>query len=229
MKRALTLALAALMLVSVLAVSVFAADTQTFSKTDPKGPGTLVFTGKCDQKSVVYTGTVVNLKEGGSSFCVKANQSCGWKFKVEKAGTYTVVLEYVARTGVQRAINYGVDITDGTKGVFVNLQLCDNDQDHRFLSITTELKAGEHTFIIFPATGFDDSKIKACDIYGSKIYLTKEAVATTTAAATTKAAATTAAKAAATAAAKTADASVVIASVVVAAAAAAVVLKARKH
>ncbi len=229
MKRALTLALAALMLVSVLAVSVFAADKQTFAKADPKGPGTLVFTGKCDQKSVVYTGTVVNLKEGGNSFCVKANQSCGWKFKADKAGTYTIVLEYVARTGVQRAINYGIDITDGTKGVFVNLDLCADNNDHRFLSITTELKAGEHTFIIFPATGFDDTKIKACDIYGSKIYLTKEAVATTTAAATTKAAATTAAKAAATTAAKTADASVVIASVVVAAAAAAVVLKARKH
>lgn len=47
--------------------------------------------------------------------------------------------------------------------------------------MTEELTAGTHSFYLFCPTGFDDSSLKSCDIYGWAAYFTKEAAAETTA------------------------------------------------
>ena len=205
-----------LMAILMIACAILPASAVTFKTAAPTDVGTLVLKkGPTSKEMTEYSGTFSNLKEDGTSFCNKKDSVARYEFSVEKAGTYTFVIEYVARPDKARYVNYAID--DKAKAVRIDLE---ENADHRFALITAELKAGKHNFYIMAPTDFDDSKIKSCDVYGWSLYLTKEAAATTKA--TTKAPAATPASPA------TFDAAVILA-VVAATAGAGVVVSKKKH
>lgn len=159
------------------AVSVSA--TVSFEESEPTDLGTLVVKkGAAQEDLAEFNGSVVNLAPGGESFCPKADCWVRYEFNAEKAGTYTFVVEYVARTGTDRGLDYAIDSTDAANRVTLDL---DQSADHRWAVVTEELTAGTHSFYLFCPTGFDDSSLKSCDIYGWAAYFTKEAAAETTA------------------------------------------------
>ncbi len=213
MKKLIALILCAAV-ICMLTLSASAA--ASYSKTEPTNLGTLIVKKGAAQEDVAeFGGTVVNLKAGGTTFCPKVDQWVRYEFKADKDGTYTFVFEYVARTGSNRAVDYAIDSKDAAKRVFCDLPESD---DHQFAIVTEELTAGTHSFYFFMPTGFDDTNIKSCDIYGWAAYFTKEKEAPKPA--ETKTETKTAAK--------TADgASVALAALAVSAAAAIVVSK--KH
>ena len=212
MKKLTVILLAMLM----IACAVIPAAAVTFKTAAPTDVGTLILKkGPTSKEMTEYSGTFSNLKENGTSFCNKKDSVARYEFSVEKAGTYTFVIEYIARPDKARYVNYAID--DKAKAVRIDLE---ENAEKRYALITAELKAGKHNFYIMAPTDFDDSKIKSCDIYGWSLYLTKEAAATTKA--TTKAPAATPASPA------TFDAAIILAAVVSAAGAGAVVLK-KKH
>ena len=166
MKRVLSLIMLAVML-TVLAIGVSAAPT--FASAKP-APGTLVFEkGPTSKDMTEHTGTFSNLSETGKSFCNKKDSSARYEFTVDKAGTYTFVVEYIARPDKNRFFDYQID--DG-KSTIIDLE---ESADKRWVSITADLTAGKHNFYLKAPTGFDDSVVKSCDIYGWGLYLTKEA------------------------------------------------------
>ena len=167
MKRILALLMLAAML-AVMAVSVAAAPT--FASAKP-APGTLILEkGPNSSEMTKHSGTFSNLKDtGGASYCHKKDAVAQYDITVEKDGTYTFVVEYIARPDKTRFFDYQID--DG-KSTLVDLE---ESADKRWVSITADLKAGKHTFYLKAPTGFDDSVIKSCDIYGWALYLTKEA------------------------------------------------------
>ena len=176
MKRFLAFVLCAAMLVCA-AVSVSA--TVSFEESEPTDLGTLVVKkGAAQEDLAEFNGSVVNLAPGGGSFCPKADCWVRYEFTAEKAGTYTFVIEYVARTGTDRGLDYAIDSTDDANHVTLDL---DQSADHRWAVVTEELTAGTHSFYLFCPTGFDDSSLKSCDVYGWAAYFTKEAAAETTA------------------------------------------------
>ena len=159
------------------AVSVSA--TVSFEESEPTDLGTLVVKkGAAQEDLAEFNGSVVNLAPGGESFCPKADCWVRYEFTAETAGTYTFVIEYVARTGTDRGLDYAIDSTDAANRVTLDL---DQSADHRWAVVTEELTAGTHSFYLFCPTGFDDSSLKSCDIYGWAAYFTKEAAAETTA------------------------------------------------
>ncbi len=161
------------MLVCAAAVGVCA--TVSYEESEPTDLGTLVVKKGASEEDVTeFNGSVVNLAPGGGSFCPKADCWVRYEFNAEKAGTYTFVIEYVARTGTDRGVDYAIDSTDAANRVFLDL---DQSADHRWAVVTEELTAGTHSFYLFCPTGFDDSALKSCDIYGWAAYFTKEAAA----------------------------------------------------
>ena len=148
-------------------------------ESEPTDLGTLVVKkGAAQEDLAEFNGSVVNLAPGGESFCPKADCWVRYEFNAEKAGTYTFVIEYVARTGTDRGLDYAIDSTDAANHVTLDL---DQSADHRWAVVTEELTAGTHSFYLFCPTGFDDSSLKSCDVYGWAAYFTKEAAAETTA------------------------------------------------
>jgi len=175
MKKVLAMVLCIVMALT-LAVGVMA--KISFGTSVPKDIGTLVVQKTGNQDDVTeFNSTVVNLAKGGTSFCPKtADCWVRYEFSAEKAGTYTFVVEYIARTGsANRAVNYAIDTTDTAKQVFLDLEESD---EKRYAIVTADLTAGKHSFYFFPATGFDDTTIKSSDIYGWSAYFTKEAAKT---------------------------------------------------
>ncbi len=170
MKRFLALVLCAAMLVCA---TVGVSATVSYEDSEPTDLGTLVVKKGASQEEVTeFNGSVVNLAPGGGSFCPKADCWVRYEFNAEKTGTYTFVIEYVARTGTDRALDYAIDSTDAANRVTLDL---DQSADHRWAVVTEELTAGTHSFYFFAPTGFDDSSLKSCDVYGWAAYFTKEA------------------------------------------------------
>ena len=211
MKRTLAFILCMVMLVSMAALGVSAA--VSYSDKEPTDVGTLVVKKGASKKDITESnGSVVNLADTGTSFCPKADCWVRYEFNAEKAGTYTFVIEYVARPDKDRGLDYAIDSTDASKRVLLDL---DQSADHRFAIVTEELTAGTHSFYFFCPTGFDDSNLKSCDVYGWSAYFTKAAEA---------------AKPTVTDAPKTADTAVVaVVALAVSATAAIVVAKKRAH
>ncbi len=173
MKRTLAFIICAVMLVSMAALGVSAA--VSYSDKAPTDLGTLVIKKGASKADVTeFSGSVVNLSDGGTSFCPKKDCWVRYEFNAEKAGTYTFVVEYIARTGTDRGLDYAIDSTDAGKRVLLDL---DQSADKRYASITEELTAGTHSIYFFCPTGFDDSTLKSCDIYGLSVYFTKAAAA----------------------------------------------------
>lgn len=157
----------------VCAAAVGVSATVSYEESEPTDLGTLVVKKTGDQNDVTeFSGSVVNLAPGGQGFCPKADCWVRYEFTAEKAGTYTFVIEYVARTGTDRGLDYAIDSTDAANRVFLDL---DQSADHRWAVVTEELTAGTHSFYFFCPTGFDDSNLKSCDVYGWAAYFTKEA------------------------------------------------------
>ena len=97
MKRFLALVLCAAMLVCA---TVGVSATVSYEESEPTDLGTLVVKKGASQEEVTeFNGSVVNLAPGGGSFCPKADCWVRYEFNAEKTGTYTFVIEYVARTG----------------------------------------------------------------------------------------------------------------------------------
>ena len=175
MKRTLAFILCMVMLVSMAALGVSAA--ASYSDKAPTDVGTLVVSKGASKKDITESnGSVVNLADTGTSFCPKADCWVRYEFNAEKAGTYTFVVEYVARPGTDRGLDYAIDSTDAGKRVLLDLE---QSADHRFAIITEELTAGTHSFYFFCPTGFDDSALKSCDVYGWSAYFTKAASTST--------------------------------------------------
>lgn len=191
MKRTLAFILCMVMLVSMAAIGVSAA--VSYADKEPTDVGTLVVKKGASKKDVTESnGSVVNLSDTGTSFCPKKDCWVRYEFNAEKAGTYTFVVEYVARTGTKRGFDYAIDTTDAGKRVLLELDLCADNSQKKFAVITEELTAGTHSFYFFCPTGFDDSTLKSCDIYGWSAYFTKAAAAPAKPADTTGAAPATA-------------------------------------
>lgn len=162
MKRFLAFVLCAAMLVCA-AVSVSATCFLRGERADPISVLSSSKKGAAQEDLAEFNGSVVNLAPGGESFCPKADCWVRYEFNAEKAGTYTFVIEYVARTGTDRGLDYAIDSTDAANHVTLDL---DQSADHRWAVVTEELTAGTHSFYLFCPTGFDDSSLKSCDVYG---------------------------------------------------------------
>lgn len=217
MKRTIASVLCAFMLAAMSAIGV-SADV-SFSKTIPDNIGTLVMQKGAALEDIAESkGTVPELKAGGGHFCCKADCWVRYEFKAEKAGTYTFAVQYAAPANAEtRAINYSIDSAEVSKQQFVKLDFTDPGSDYStkwYNLVTAELSAGTHSFYILTPTGFDNNKIKSCNIHGLSVYLTKEAApakVTTTAP-------------------KTADTAIIsVAALAVSAAAAVVISKKRSH
>ncbi len=169
MKKVLSLVILAAMLF-VMTVGVCAA--VTFSSAKPSHIGTLILSkGPNGSEMTEQGGTFSNLKDiGGVSFCNQKDSFARYEFQVEKAGTYTFVVEYIARPDAKRFFDYAID--NKANPVSVDLE---ESTDKRFALITANLKMGKHNFFLMAPTGFDGNTVQSCDIYGWSLYLTKEA------------------------------------------------------
>ena len=177
MKRIFSIVVAAFMLFSVFAVSASAVSKVTFVNTVPKNIGTLVLkmgANSTDAAEVFDKQNIYSLYPApeGTNFCLKGNAWARYDFDLEMSGRYALAFEFVARTGSDRAIDYAVDNPDDR--VFVKLDPCADNNDHRIAIVELDLTAGSHSIWFCSPTGFDDSTIKSCDFYGFELYL-KEA------------------------------------------------------
>lgn len=160
----------------VLCTAVSAAGEITYRDSKPKDLGEfLLEVGPGEEEMTEHTGNFANLTTGGDSFCNKSEGVARYEFTVEKDGVYSFVVEYVARDDKDRSIDVALD--SETNNQFVDLE---ESNDHRWAVIPYELTAGTHNFYIMAPTGFDDSTVKSCDIYGWDLYLTEEIVETET-------------------------------------------------
>ncbi len=177
MKRIFSIAVATFMLFSVFSVSASAVSKVTFVNTVPKNIGTLVLkmgANSTDAAEVFDKQNIYSLYPApeGTNFCLKGNAWARYDFDLETSGRYALAFEFVARTGSDRAIDYAVDNPDDR--VFVKLDPCADNDDHRIAIVELDLTAGSHSVWFCSPTGFDDSTIKSCDFYGFELYL-KEA------------------------------------------------------
>lgn len=159
-------------IVCVLSTTVLAAGDITFRDSEPDDLGEFVLeVGPGEEEMTEHTGDFANLTAGGGSFCNKMEGVARYEFTVEKDGIYSFVVEYVARDDKDRSIDVALDSV--TNNQWVDLA---ESNDHRWAVIPYELTAGKHDFYIMAPTGFDDSVVKSCDIYGWDLYLTEELV-----------------------------------------------------
>lgn len=173
MKRKVAFILCAVMFVCMMAVGLSAV---SYSDKAPENIGTLIVKKGASKSDITESnGSVVNLADNGVSFCPKADCWVRYEFNAVKSGTYTFVVEYIARPGTDRGVDYAIDSTDTSKRVFLDLE---QNEEKRYAVITEELSAGKHSFYFFCPTGFDDSSLKSCDVYGWSAYFTKEALST---------------------------------------------------
>ena len=179
MKKILTFIVCVAMLLSLTVIGISA--DASFTDTKPDSLGTLILEkGAAKEDVSAYEGDVINLADGGESFCCKAGHWVSYDFTADVAGTYTFVVQYIAREGNERAADYAIDSTDESARVTLDLE---QSNDTRYAIITEDLDAGDHSFYWFAPTGFDDSNLKSCDFYNISIYLTAEAAPETEAAA----------------------------------------------
>ena len=149
----------------------------TYSDTKPDGLGTVILEKGASKLDISdYEGDVVNLADNGTGFCCKTGHWVSYDFTADVAGTYTFVVQYIAREGTERGADYAIDSTDPADRTTLDLA---QSADTRYAIFTEDLEAGDHSFYWFAPTGFDDTNLKSCDFYGLTIYLTAEAPAET--------------------------------------------------
>jgi hypothetical protein len=107
------------------------------------------------------------------SSCVKNKDYTAYDFEIKEAGTYTLVVKYVARTmnPGKRGLSYTFD--DGEQN---DVELTPTGSDNStFGYLLAEFTAspGAHTVKIGATADFNDSSVKSCDYYYIKVYKNK--------------------------------------------------------
>ena len=117
-----------------------------------------------------------NLSEGGAAYCPK-NDTCVWyDFEVGEKTDVTFIIDYIAREGSNRGIDYAVDGANGANRVFIDLV---ESSEHQWVVGTFTIEAGKHSFYVYAPSGMDDSTLKSCDVYGVELYGNPAAAAET--------------------------------------------------
>ena len=177
MKKVLCAILAGLCIVSMSAITAFAADggqefTTYTESPDTPGEELLFVTGDMDE----LTGydakggigvDLYNLASGGTAYCLKNDTSTWYDFEVSEKTDVTFYIGYIARPGSNRGIDYSVDDPKGEHRVFIDLE---ESADQQWVSGTFTVEAGKHTFYLYAPTGMDDSNLKSCDVYTIELY-----------------------------------------------------------
>ena len=201
MKKVLCAILAGLCIVSMSAITAFAADggqkfTTYTESPDTPGEELLFVTGDMDELTGYDAKGGIgvdlhNLASGGTAYCLKNDTSTWYDFEVGEKTDVTFYIGYIARPGSNRGIDYSVDDPKGEHRVFIDLE---ESADQQWVSGTFTVEAGKHTFYLYAPTGMDDSNLKSCDVYTIELYgnpasdsaaTTAEATEETTAAAET--------------------------------------------
>ena len=177
MKKVLCAILAGLCIISMSAITAFAADggqefTTYTESPDTPGEELLFVTGDMDE----LTGydakggigvDLYNLASGGTAYCLKNDTSTWYDFEVGEKTDVTFYIGYIARPGSNRGIDYSVDDPKGELRVFIDLE---ESADQQWVSGTFTVEAGKHTFYLYAPTGMDDSNLKSCDVYTIELY-----------------------------------------------------------
>ena len=198
MKKVLCAILAGLCIISMSAITAFAADggqefTTYTESPDTPGEELLFVTGDMDELTGYDAKGGIgvdlhNLASGGTAYCLKNDTSTWYDFEVGEKTDVTFYIGYIARPGSNRGIDYSVDDPKGEHRVFIDLE---ESADQQWVSGTFTVEAGKHTFYLYAPTGMDDSNLKSCDVYTIELYgnpasdsaaTTAEATAETTAA-----------------------------------------------
>lgn len=167
MKKRITAFIALVMTLLFVSSSVAAV---VYSDTAFDDLGTLIIkAGPTTNDITESSGSVINLSDTCTSFCPKDNCWVRYEFLAEASGEYSFVIEYIARPGKARGLDYAIDSTDTRDRVLLELEQSD---DKRYALVTEKLDAGKHSIYFFCPTGFDDSNLKSCDVYGLSVYLT---------------------------------------------------------
>ena len=201
MKKVLCAILAGLCIISMSAITAFAADggqefTTYTESPDTPGEELLFVTGDMDELTGYDAKGGIgvdlhNLASGGTAYCLKNDTSTWYDFEVGEKTDVTFYIGYIARPGSNRGIDYSVDDPKGEHRVFIDLE---ESADQQWVSGTFTVEAGKHTFYLYAPTGMDDSNLKSCDVYTIELYgnpasdsaaTTAEATEETTAAAET--------------------------------------------
>ena len=167
MKKVLCAILAGLCIISMSAITAFAADggqefTTYTESPDTPGEELLFVTGDMDE----LTGydakggigvDLYNLASGGTAYCLKNDTSTWYDFEVGEKTDVTFYIGYIARPGSNRGIDYSVDDPKGEHRVFIDLE---ESADQQWVSGTFTVEAGKHTFYLYAPTGMDDSNLK---------------------------------------------------------------------
>jgi|GEM_PF-1691616 len=115
-----------------------------------------------------------NLASGGSGYCVKRDTCVWYDFEAPADGTYLFMIEYVARQGAERGVDWALDDAEGTNRHFIDLMESD---DHTFVVSTFETTKGKHSFYVYAPTDMDDSTLKSCDTYWVYVYAIPDGLA----------------------------------------------------
>ena len=149
----------------------------TFSDAAPTFDSAAIIDVPSDLDKVSgYNGTIGtdlhNLSSGGNGYCPKGNTCVWYDFTAPADGTFTFVINYLARTGANRGVDWALDDPDGTARHFIDLE---ESGDARYVCGTFEAKAGQHSFYVYAPTNMDDSTLKSCDVFNVAIYQTATA------------------------------------------------------
>ncbi len=177
MKKVLCAILAGLCIVSMSAITAFAADggqefTTYTESPDTPGEELLFVTGDMDELTGYDAKGGIgvdlhNLASGGTAYCLKNDTSTWYDFEVGEKTDVTFYIGYIARPGSNRGIDYSVDDPKGEHRVFIDLE---ESADQQWVSGTFTVEAGKHTFYLYAPTGMDDSNLKSCDVYTIELY-----------------------------------------------------------
>ena len=177
MKKVLCAILAGLCIISMSAITAFAADggqefTTYTESPDTPGEELLFVTGDMDELTGYDAKGGIgvdlhNLASGGTAYCLKNDTSTWYDFEVGEKTDVTFYIGYIARPGSNRGIDYSVDDPKGEHRVFIDLE---ESADQQWVSGTFTVEAGKHTFYLYAPTGMDDSSLKSCDVYTIELY-----------------------------------------------------------
>ena len=177
MKKVLCAILAGLCIISMSAITAFAADggqefTTYTESPDTPGEELLFVTGDMDELTGYDAKGGIgvdlhNLASGGTAYCLKNDTSTWYDFEVGEKTDVTFYIGYIARPGSNRGIDYSVDDPKGEHRVFIDLE---ESADQQWVSGTFTVEAGKHTFYLYAPTGMDDSNLKSCDVYTIELY-----------------------------------------------------------
>lgn len=163
MKKILTIAIA-VMMIAVMSVSVFAADSGTIyvkdlvSGTDYEGLSNMnLQTGKGEEADA--KGGVLGL-----SPAAEATAHVTFTVNAEKAGTYTLVVRYAAKKADNQNRCFDVSVNGGEKKTFENLGGSDWNTYFDATIENVHLNAGANTVKLTNVDGFDNNTYKAVNV-----------------------------------------------------------------